>query len=88
MYVSQYTHLASLDLADEAEGNSNLEDDLHLDFDIYWEIVTGGESWRTHGEVAVHTKLGRELFGPIQLESMMHSHTNLVVSTHVYRVDT
>lgn len=85
--ASQYPHLASLDLADEAEGNANLEVDLLIGSDIYWDLVTGGVSRGTHGPVAIHTKLGWVLSGPIQSEGMMHSHTNLVVSTHVLRID-
>ena len=40
--VSEYPHLASLDLADKADNSSTLEIDSLVESDLYWELVMGG----------------------------------------------
>ena len=57
--VSEYPHIASLDLADESDGASMLEVDMLIGSDYYWELVKGGISRGAQGPSAIRTKLGR-----------------------------
>ena len=77
--------LASLDLADSAEGESPLPVDVLIGCDYYWELVTGQISRGKGGPTAIQTKLGWVLCGPAPfLSSLVHS---CVATTHLLRVD-
>ena len=84
--VRESQHLATLDLADYSEGETSWEVDMLIGSDYYWDIVTGGVSRGSHGPVAIHTKLGWVLSGPLPSEKLVECSTNLV-TTHVLRVD-
>ena len=84
--MAESQHLATLDLADYADGDTSLEVDMLIGSDYYWHLVTGGVSRGTHGPVAVHTKLGWVLSGPASSAELTQSATNLV-TTHVLRID-
>lgn len=84
--VAESQHLASLELADHADGETNLDVDVLVGSDYYWHLVTGGVSRGTQGPVAIHTKLGWVLSGPASAAELTHSSTNLV-TTHVLRAD-
>ena len=57
-------HLAFLDLADLSEGNHNLDVDILIGSNYYWELVMGGVRRGSSGPTAIHTKLGWVLSGP------------------------
>ena len=59
-------HLASLDLADFSKGDHNLDVDILVGSDYYWELVAGGVCHGSSGPTTTHTKLGRVLSGPTQ----------------------
>lgn len=84
--VAESQHLASLDLADYATGETSLEVDILIGSDYYWQLVTGGVSRGVQGPVAIHTKLGWVLSGPTSTVGPIHSSTNLV-TTHVLSAD-
>lgn len=66
MCVSQQPQLLGLELADWADQTSQLEVDILLGADQYWNVVTGAVSHIPEGgPTAVHTKLGWVLSGPI-----------------------
>ena len=79
-------HLASLELADIAEGTSALAVDILIGSDYYWELVTGGVCKGESGPMGIHTKLGWVLSGPVKLNDVGPCHTNLA-TTHVLLVD-
>lgn len=84
--VAENQHLASLDLADYSDGEASLEVDMLIGSDFYWDLVTGGVSRGIQGPVAIHTKLGWVLSGPVSAEELTHCSANLV-TTHALRVD-
>ena len=49
-------HLASLELADFAEGESTLTVDILIGSDYYWDLVTGGVCKGESGPEGIHTK--------------------------------
>ena len=63
--VEQYPHLAGLELADESSGSPNIPVDLLVGSDYYWHLVTGNTRRGLSGPVAVHTRLGWVLSGPM-----------------------
>lgn len=36
-----YDHLADLDLADNSDGHSRLDNNILIGSDLYWELITG-----------------------------------------------
>ena len=66
--TKKYEHLAQLDLAN----NGSLDNEDHINVDIligsdyYWELATGKTCRDEEGPVAIHTKLGWILSGPVQ----------------------
>ena len=82
--AQQNSHLAGLQLADWADGESSLDVDILVASDYHWDIVTGAVSKGASGPTA---KLGWVLSGPIARESVPHCAMNLV-TTHFLRADT
>lgn len=81
---TQFPHLRQLDLADEEEQGG--EPDILVGSDQYWEIISGETRRGEHGPVAMYTKLGWVLSGPLTGIDDDLSQTSLV--THVLRGDT
>lgn len=81
-----YPHLAGLDLADSATGGDLLEIDALVGSDFYWSLVTGEVRRGTRGPMAIHTKIGWVLSGPV--DKQMTS-VNLVLGapTHTLKVE-
>ena len=79
-----YHHLLSLDLADHCCGSEPLEVDFLMGSDIYWDIVTGEVVGGPDGPVALNTRLGWVLSGPIQMSDV--SSVNFA-SSHTLRID-
>lgn len=74
-----------LNLADDPSGHSQLDVDILIGSDQYWDLVTG-ETRRGHaGPVAINTALGWVLSGPATQSDQIQSSTSLF--THVLRVD-
>ena len=65
---------------------SNLEVDVLIGSDHYWDVVTGAICKSNGGPTAIHTKLGWVLSGPTAVECPERCSANLV-TTHVLRVD-
>ena len=83
----QDSQLAGLELADWADQESQLEVDILVGADQYWNIVTGAVSQIAGGPTAIYTKLGWVMSGPMPVKITKLCATNLV-TTHVLRVDT
>ena len=84
--IEENRHLASLDLADFSDGTSSLEVDILIGSDYYWSLVTGEVCRGNSGPIAIHTKLGWVLSGPIPLRESEQSSVNLI-TTHVLTAD-
>ena len=63
---STYAHLSDIPLADEGGRDSQLEIDLLIGSDYYWQFMTGEIRRGDSGPVAVKTHLGWVLSGPIE----------------------
>ena len=78
--------LATLDLADISDGSSSLEVDVLIGSDYYWSLVTGEVCRGNGGPIAIQTKLGWVLSGPLSVSGPGHSSVNLI-TTHVLKAD-
>ena len=76
--------LSNLDFADCCDGTEPLEVDLLIGSDVYWDIVTGEIVRGPDGLVAVNTRLGWVLSGPVQTTDV--TSVNLT-SSHALRTD-
>ena len=88
LHQRQYSHLQSLKLADEITHSSDLNIDLLICADYYWLLVIG-EVVRSHSSsspVALSTKIGYVLSGPVQATSYANDSTVNLSGTHVLKV--
>ena len=88
LHQHQYSHLQSLKLADDTTHSSNLHIDLLIGADHYWSLVTG-EIVRSDsglGPVALNTRLGYVLSGPVQSASGANESTMNFSDTHVLKI--
>lgn len=76
-----YPHLKGLDLADTADGAHELHVDILIGSDSYWELVTGRVRRGTDGPVAIETRLGWVLSGPIPASGQTDESINLMTHT-------
>ena len=60
-----YSHLAPLNLADTHQGDNSIEVDMLIGSDFYWQLTTGEIIRGQGGPVAVNTKFGWVLSGPV-----------------------
>ena len=78
--VDCYPHLSDLRLADESDTPKG-EIDVLIGSNCYWSLVTGEVVKAEEGPVAVQSKLGWLLSGPIDSgEAYQVSHSNVVIS--------
>ena len=90
--AERYYHLSQLNLADPPNSETQLEVDVLIGSDYYWELATGevlrGERG---GPVAINTKLGWVLSGPAPDIESHQASVSLVaahpITTHTLRVD-
>ena len=83
----RYPHLFQLDLADSADISDDLSVDLLLGSDYYWTLATGRVRRGADGPIAIETRLGWVLSGPVDGITCEQSVTNFV-STYSFMVDT
>ena len=82
--VDRYAHLSDLQLADEF-GMPKGEINVLIGSNCYWSLVTGEVVKVEEGPVAVHSKLGWLLSGPIDSgETHQVSHSNVGVPANAY----
>ena len=88
LHQHQYSHLQSLKLADDITHSPDLHIDLLIGADYYWSLISGEvvRSDSGSGPVALSTKLGYVLSGPVQGESCTNESTVNLSETHVLRV--
>ena len=75
-----------MELADYCSGDNTLDIDILIDCDHHWDLVTGDVIRKDNGPIAVHTKLGWVLSGPVEDFSVQGTLVNLV-ATHALSVD-
>ena len=81
-----FQYLSRLDLADHCSEEDCLEIDILIGCDHYWKLVTGQTLREADGPVAVNTKLGWVLSGPVHGLLCTATPVNLV-TTHTLLVD-
>jgi hypothetical protein len=81
-----YDHLLEIDLADSANVGDVLEVNVPIGSDFYWSLVTGRVQRGRNGPMAVHTKVGWILPGPIDQQEVSVNLT--LTATHALRIDT
>ena len=85
--MKNYDYLTNLDLADYSCSTDMLEVDILIGSDHYWKLVTGEVVRSGDGPMAIQTKLGWVLSGPVQ-ELLYESTSCNLVTTHALKVDT
>ena len=80
-----YSHLQSLDLPDINPNYLPLDIDILIGENHYWNIIGKHQVRGEHGPVALGSKLGSVLSGPI--ENSQSNVTLNIVSTHFMRVE-
>ena len=80
---TSYAHLDGLELADEP-CSSGRSIDLLIGSDYYWKFVTGETKRGKEGPIAVNSKLGWLLSGPINetVDRSFITHSNLIIDRH------
>lgn len=74
--VSTYEYLLHLELADSTDGTTPVEVDILIGSDNYWDLVTGETIRCDGGPVAINTRIGWLLSGPLPLQRReMSTHT-------------
>ena len=81
-----YDHLKGLELADTADASDKLEVDVLIGSDLYWTLVTGRVIRGKSGPIAIHTKVGWVLSGPINNHEVTVNLT--LISTYALKIDT
>ena len=81
----QLDHLKGLHLADCSSGSSELEIDILVGSDQYWDLVTGEIRRGRAGPIAINTVFGWVLSGPATSSEQSQASASLL--THVLRVD-
>lgn len=85
-YVTEHCrHLSDLDLADDYCDTDQLEVDMLIGLDHYWKLVTGKVIREGDGPVAIQTRLGWVLSGPVP--DLLCEITCNLVSTQLLNVD-
>ena len=85
--VSRFPEISHLDLADTATCSDNLNVDILIGCDYYWQIVTGETIRVIGGPAAVRTIFGWVLSGPLKGLPCQASDVTLLNTSLVLRVD-
>lgn len=83
--ASSHRHLSGIKLADYSTGDEDVNVDILVGSDQYWNLVTGEVKRGEEGPTAMHTRLGWVLSGPTNGKiEQVRQYSNLV-STHVMK---
>ncbi len=80
--IENYEHLHQLDFADSLEDVGQGEPDILIGSDYYWQLITGEVICGNGGPIAVCTRLGWDLSGPVSFKE----ECSACLVTHVLRV--
>ena len=82
-----YPHLQGLPLADHSRGDEDLEIDVMIGADHYWSVVQNHVvRGKLHGPVAIRTRLGYVLSGPVNAASA-YTQLSTVNVSHVMKTE-
>lgn len=81
-----FDHLSRLELADNSDGTIPMEVDILVGSDYYWRLMTGDIRRGEDGPVALYSRFGWVLSGPMSIARQEMSAVNLI-TTHTLRVD-
>ena len=76
-----YPHLSGLEFVDEPEDGQELHVDILVGSDHYWDLITGRVQSGSDGPVAIDTKFGWVLSGPISIPGHTDTSLNLMLHT-------
>ena len=79
-----YPHLSGLELADDPGDAQELQVDILIGSDYYWQFITGQLQRGTSGPVAIQTCLGCVLSGPVSTPGHVNAPHSLM--THSLQV--
>ena len=85
--VEKYPHLQNIPLADSNGSNSPLKIDILIGCKDYWRFIGSKQIKGPTGPVAVETKLGYILGGPIKIFGEKNTEES-VFSSHLMRIET
>ena len=79
--LDKYPHLQDLDLADASSSEQSSDVDMLIGSDYYWDVITGDLKRSGNGPVAVSSKFGWLLSGPVKYKRSEDGYTvtNLVI---------
>ena len=82
-----YPHLQGIHLADGTRGSTDLEIDILIGADFYWHFMDGSVIRTNGGPVALSTKLGYVLSGPVGFSTSTETSSTVNFSeTHVLKI--
>ena len=81
----QYSHLTPLNLADTNSSDTPVEVDMLVGSDFYWQLTTGEIIRGEGGPVAIETKLGWVLSGPVTA-SKVNDNSATVMTVHTLQI--
>ena len=79
------SHIAPLNLADTHHGDTPVEVDMLVSSDFYWQMTTGEVIQGQGGPVAINTKLGWVLSGPVAVGDT-DVNTSTVMTIHTLQI--
>ena len=79
--IDRYPHLQDLDLADASPSEHSSDVDMLIGSDYYWDVIIGDLKRSNNGPVAVSSKFGWLLSGPVKSKGRNDNYTvaNVVV---------
>ena len=82
---ANYPHLSGLTLAESKSDGEELQVDILIGADFYWHFLSGDVRRGEKGPVALETKLGWMLSGPVDHAISASTQTNFT-NTHALRI--
>ena len=82
-----HTHLKDISLSECISGE-NLSVDILIGADQYWNIANGEVKRGESGPIAMNTKFGWTLSGPVENAPLSDIHSVNLAATHLLRIDT
>ena len=83
-----YEFLKDLELADNSDVSCEMEIDILVGANHYWDFVTGRIKRSGNGLTAVNTTLGWVLNGTVNINPAQVQSVNLAMATHVLKIQT
>ena len=82
-----FEHLMTLELADNADGSTPMEVDVLIGSDHYWRLMTGDIRRGEVGPVALYSRFGWVLSGPVSIVADQEMSAVNLITTHTMQVD-